>query len=143
MYLRTTHPNGQDPAAPLFPHRNQGRLTGAAKLDWSQPIEPASFYKNVFVPAVERAGLPPTRLHDLRHAFATLQLRNGPPDHYMQVSVWMGHADYATTLRTYAHVIPRPDVAKAYQLPAPVAAPRTETSSCGAIIIQFRRPASG
>jgi integrase len=143
VYLRTTHPRGSEPDAPLFPHRHHGRRqTADSKLDWNQPIEPNAFYKNVFIPAVARAGLPPTRLHDLRHTFATLQLRNGPPDHYMQVSVWLGHAEYATTLRTYAHVIPRPDAAKAYQLPAPVVAPPAEVSG-GATVLQFRRRASG
>lgn len=31
-----------------------------------------------------------TRLHDLRHSFAALQLSAGT--HYMQASKWLGHA---------------------------------------------------
>ena len=124
-YLDETHPRGTDPEAPLFPHRKPGRAqTGGvaerqARLDRDQPIEPSSFYRNVFQPAVRAAGLPRTRLHDLRHTFATMRLRAGPPDHYMQVSVWMGHADYAVTLKHYAHVIKRPDGTKAHQVGPP------------------------
>ena len=44
------------------------------------------------------------RLHDLRHTFATMALDDGHD--YREVSEWLGHADYATTLRVYAHWIP-------------------------------------
>ena len=44
------------------------------------------------------------RLHDLRHTFATMALDDGHD--YREVSEWLGHADYATTLRVYAPWIP-------------------------------------
>ena len=91
------------------------------------PVEPSNFYRRVFIPAVRAAGLPHTRLHDLRHTFATLQLRNGPPDHYLQVSRWLGHADAGVTLKVYAHVIPQPDAGKAHQLPPPPLRSRRST----------------
>jgi integrase len=79
------------------------------------------FYKNVFKPALRAVGLPVSepataadgthtpatlgvRLHDLRHTFATMALDDGHD--YREVSEWLGHADYATTLRVYAHWIP-------------------------------------
>jgi integrase len=111
-YLCGEHP---DPNAPLFP---TPKIRGL-QLDWDTPIEPHNFYANTFTPAVRAAGLPHTRLHDLRHTFATLQLRNGPPDHYLQVSRWLGHADPGVTLRVYAHVIPQPDAGKQHQVPPP------------------------
>jgi integrase len=46
----------------------------------------------------------PIRIHDLRHTFATLAIGAGIP--IKVVSESLGHADIATTLRTYAHVLP-------------------------------------
>ncbi|GAA1246622.1 site-specific integrase [Pseudonocardia aurantiaca] len=155
-YLRTVHPRTDDPEAPLFPHRKPGRVQVrnatvqdySSRLDWSQPIEPASFYKTIFKPAVKAAGLPHTRLHDLRHTLATLQLQAGPPDHYMQVSVWMGHADYTITLKVYAHVIPRPGAGKPHQLPPPpgvLPAPEPEPTAlpAGVVSLAERRARKG
>ena len=42
-------------------------------------------------------------LHDLRHYAASSWLRAGIPVH--QVAKWLGHANAATTLRIYAHVL--------------------------------------
>jgi integrase len=50
------------------------------------------------------AKVPAIRLHDARHTFATIALRRG-----VQATIvkqYLGHADIATTLRTYAHVMP-------------------------------------
>jgi integrase len=50
------------------------------------------------------AGLPRLRLHDLRHAHATLLLSQGV--HPKIVSERLGHASIAITLDTYSHVLP-------------------------------------
>jgi integrase len=42
-------------------------------------------------------------LHDLRHIHATTLLLSGVPVHV--VAARLGHADPATTLRVYAHMI--------------------------------------
>ncbi|MFC5947090.1 tyrosine-type recombinase/integrase [Pseudonocardia lutea] len=126
-YLTDTHPNGSDPDAPLFPNRKVGgirqrqgsRVDLSRNLDWTQPVEPGAFHETIFKPACRRAGVPPVRLHDLRHTFATMQLRAGPPDHYLQVSRWLGHTDAIMLLKVYAHVIPQPGTGKAHQLPPP------------------------
>ena len=52
---------------------------------------------------IKRAGVPEIRVHDCRHSFATLALAQGLP--VKAVSESMGHADIATTLRTYTHVL--------------------------------------
>ena len=53
-----------------------------------------------FHDALEAAGLPRIRLHDLRHTFATLALQRGVPAHV--VSAILGHANVGITLGIYA-----------------------------------------
>lgn len=50
----------------------------------------------------KRAGLPPIRLHDLRHTHATLALKAGV--HPRIVQERLGHANVGITLDTYSHV---------------------------------------
>jgi integrase len=66
-----------------------------------------NFYRDVWTPAQERAGVAFT-LYDLRHTFASRLLAAGIP--VVEVSAWMGHAIRAgghevisTTTRVYAH----------------------------------------
>ncbi len=68
------------------------------------PIGICNFHKNSWRPLLQRAGLPPTRFHDLRHTAATLMLSRGVP--VKVVSEMLGHADVSTTLSIYAHVLP-------------------------------------
>jgi integrase len=56
----------------------------------------------VFKRLVSEAGLPPIRLHDLRHTAATLALTAGI--HPKVVSERLGHATIGITLDTYSHV---------------------------------------
>lgn len=75
-YLRTEHPYGNpdlpnyDRSAPLWPNRALGgaRRRGCravAPLDYSQPVEPGAFYKNLLRPALEAmAPGEPTRHRD-------------------------------------------------------------------------------
>ena len=50
------------------------------------------------------SGLPPIRLHDLRHTYATLALKAGV--HPKVVSERLGHATVGITLDLYSHVTP-------------------------------------
>src|SRR4051794_4396566 len=66
-----------------------------------------NFYRNVWTPAQQRAGVGFT-LYDLRHTFSSRLLAAGIPA--IEVSAWMGHAIRAggheitnTTTRVYAH----------------------------------------
>jgi integrase len=68
------------------------------------PIGICNFHKNSWRPLLQRASLPPTRFHDLRHTAATLMLSSGVP--VKVVSEMLGHADISTTLSIYAHVLP-------------------------------------
>ncbi len=53
---------------------------------------------------MDDAGVPPLRMHDLRHTHATLLLRWG--HNPKVVSERLGHHSVAFTLDTYAHVVP-------------------------------------
>jgi len=54
--------------------------------------------------ALEKAGLPRIRIHDLRHTAATHLLTNGV--HPKVVQDLLGHSTIAITLDTYSHVLP-------------------------------------
>ncbi len=58
----------------------------------------------VFSQHAQAAGLPPIRLHDLRHTVATLALTAGV--HTKVVQELLGHANVGVTLDTYSHVTP-------------------------------------
>jgi integrase len=53
------------------------------------------------------AGLPPIRLHDVRHSYATAALAAGVPAKV--VSERLGPATIAITMDVYSHVIPGMD----------------------------------
>jgi integrase len=53
---------------------------------------------------LKKAGLPPTRFHDLRHTCATLLLSHGTDA--KTVADLLGHANITVTLGTYGHVLP-------------------------------------
>ena len=53
---------------------------------------------------INHANLPHMRFHDLRHTAATLLITRGV--NIKVVSEMLGHADVATTMRIYAHVLP-------------------------------------
>lgn len=57
------------------------------------------------------AGLPPIRLHDLRHSSVTTALAAGVP--VKVVSQRIGHANITVTMSVYAHVLPGDDEAAA------------------------------
>ncbi len=57
-----------------------------------------------FAQLARRAGLPPIRLHDLRHTAASLALQAGIP--MKVVSEQLGHSSLAITADTYTSVLP-------------------------------------
>lgn len=82
-------------------------LASGATWDWvchraGEPLDPDEYSKQVKTIAA-RAGLPPSvRLHDLRHAVATLWLEQGL--HPGIASAALGHASPGFTLAVYSHV---------------------------------------
>ena len=59
--------------------------------------------RRVWIPALERAGVPYFRSYDLRHTCATLLLYEGRT--LNEVAEHLGHSDPGFTARTYAHVM--------------------------------------
>ncbi len=100
------HPHRADRDHPLWPGRTNGgqaRFEHApGSLDWGKPWDRDAFYKRQFRPALEACGLPPMRLHDLRHTAASLMLTAGI-DRF-EVAKALGHS--MQVLETiYAHLI--------------------------------------
>jgi integrase len=77
------------------------------------PINPDG-WSGTFERHVRRAGLPPIRLHDLRHTHATLMLAAGVNPKV--ASERLGHHSAAFTLDVYAHVVPGMQRAAAEQI---------------------------
>ena len=66
-----------------------------------KPIDPRNFLRS-FDRIIEQAGLPPSRIHDARHTFATLMLELGESPKTVQTM--LGHSRVAITLDIYSHV---------------------------------------
>jgi integrase len=71
-----------------------------------QPYHPQRLSK-MFGQAAHKAKLPPIRLHDLRHSYATAGLEAGVP--LLVMSRRLGHSSLAITADTYSHVLPQVD----------------------------------
>jgi integrase len=66
-------------------------------------IEPHNLFDH-FKAALQKAGLPEIRFHDLRHSCASILLaQNVHPRVIMEI---LGHSEIGTTMNLYAHVIP-------------------------------------
>ena len=70
---------------------------------------PPGYLTRRFAMLVRRAGLPPIRLHDLRHGAATLALAGGAD--LKAIQAMLGHASIILTADTYTSVLP--DLARA------------------------------
>jgi integrase len=72
-----------------------------------------------FRKAQRAAGLPPLRLHDLRHGFGSMAITVASP---VEVQSWLGHSDVRTTAR-YLHFHRRRDEARRLEEAFGAAAP--------------------
>jgi integrase len=91
-------------------YRDQGLVF--AQPDGS-PVHPETF-RRTFLRLVKASGLPPIRLHDLRHTWATLALKAGV--HPKVVQERLGHSRISITLDLYTHAIPSLDLDAAGQV---------------------------
>ncbi|HEY5353383.1 MAG TPA: site-specific integrase [Streptosporangiaceae bacterium] len=67
------------------------------------PVDPRNDYRE-FKKLLGKAGLPPVRLHDLRHTAASLLIAQGVPARV--VMEILGHSQIALTMNTCSHVAP-------------------------------------
>jgi integrase len=87
------------------------RLRGAGEGDLvfpsssGTPMRRGNLLRRHVAPALERAGLPPLTLHELRHTFASIALYEWRIPVEI-VSSMLGHADVSLTLRVYGHLVP-------------------------------------
>lgn len=68
------------------------------------PLDGRHLIRAWFRPLLNEAGLPPIRIHDLRHSYAPIALALGV--HPKVVQEAMGHSTIAVTLDLYSHVVP-------------------------------------
>ena len=81
-----------------LPEREQGLVFTTVQ---ENPVRSAAFRHRVFLPACEKAGVRPLRIHDLRHTCASLLMANGASPKTVQA--WLGHTDIRVTMNTYTH----------------------------------------
>lgn len=73
------------------------------------PVRPGLLRRRFWNPAVERAGLSPLRMHDLRHTAIALWIAAGANP--KQIAVRAGHTSVAVVLDRYGHLFPQQEAA--------------------------------
>ena len=96
------------PPAESAPARcaGSGRCEGASVRGTPRhrsPLEPRSLTRQCKA-ALQRAGLPDIRIHDLRHTAASLLVAQGT--HPRVIMEILGHSQISLTMNTYTHVLP-------------------------------------
>jgi integrase len=91
-------------------------------------FDPGSINKS-FHRALQRAGLPPCRVHDLRHTFSSFIQSRGRTEREAQEV--LGHASASTTRNVYTHVMPdrRRDILLPVEELFPSAGPSTQVEN--------------
>ncbi len=76
------------------------------------PINCNNLYNRVYLPAIEKAGIPRLTFHALRHTFASILIDQKENIKYIQNQ--LGHAKASTTLDIYSHLMKtdNPEAAK-------------------------------
>ncbi len=111
--------------------------------DYHGFVAPDDFEAQVWRPIVERAGLPGTRFHDLRHFFASQLIANGETAAYIRDQ--MGHSSIHVTFDTYGHLFPGrgKDAADRYEKSMVAARRKLEANVSNALAVnggQSRKP---
>ena len=69
------------------------------------PLSHVNLNKQNVKKLLKKAGLPPMRLYDIRHSFATPWIESGESAEVLQKV--LGHSSISTTINTYSHLSPR------------------------------------
>lgn len=103
------YPKGRSIRDVPIPEHVRPLLNLSGTMVFSKPREPVPDYSNwrkaVWLPAVERSKIGATKIHDLRHTYASWLLQAGVP--LAEVGKLLGHADPSTT-QIYAHLSETP-----------------------------------
>jgi len=91
------------------------------------PMHRSTLYKQGYLPAIRKSGVPRIRFHDLRHTFATLLIDQGEHPKYIQGQ--MGHSSINVTMDVYGHLMDKVNVASANKLAKTVLGNFIEESS--------------
>lgn len=87
-------------------HRVASSFSGEDDLIFASkrgtPLDGRNMVRELFDPAVRRAGLSRMRFHDLRHSFASLLIAQGAHPKY--ISEQLGHASAQITMDRYSHL---------------------------------------
>ena len=78
------------------------------------PINYSNMVRRHYHPALEKAGLPRMRFHDLRHTYASLLIDQGENLKYIQTQ--LGHSSPTVTLNVYAILMKTTNQEAAYRL---------------------------
>ncbi|MEU5429795.1 tyrosine-type recombinase/integrase [Streptomyces olivoreticuli] len=88
-------------------HEKAGTWVNSGRVftqDNGEPYHP-DYVSQVFDRIIKRLGLPPIRLHDLRHCAASLSLASGLS--MKAIQVLLGHSSYSLTADTYTSLMPQ------------------------------------
>jgi len=78
------------------------------------PLHRSTLYKQGYLPAIRRSGVPRIRFHDLRHTYASLLIDQGEHPKYIQAQ--MGHSSINITMDVYGHLMTKVNVKSANKL---------------------------
>lgn len=99
---------------------------GHGRITYDAPWERDTFGKRYFKPALAAAGLPTrTRIHDLRHTYASIYASEGIPAYRIAKS--MGHANEGITRMIYPRMFDEDVHSDMERLARPVATQRRAT----------------
>lgn len=109
------HPYADDPDAALWPGRIPGTGGDPRGLDYNREFDIDSVKRYYFRKhALKPLGITGVTWHHLRHYYATVMISRigkDAPFTLYDLSRWMGHASYQTTVDVYGHLLEaRPSV---------------------------------
>jgi integrase len=111
----TTKSEAGERFVPLFPSARKELIAQKLRTDYSRPddfvfgstvgtpMEPNNFVRREFKSALEHAGLPAFRFHDLRHFAVSALIAQGADIKLLQAIA--GHSSAAMTLDVYGHLM--------------------------------------
>jgi len=91
------------------------------------PLHRSTLYKQDFLPAIRKSGVPRVRFHDLCHTYASLPIDPGEHPKYLQAQ--MRHSSINVTRDFYAHPMNKVNMASANRLAKTVFGEDTGDSS--------------